>query len=158
VLLVMWMGQLLIKLMPTIDIPFDLGGGLNVPTLGFTVVIVSVATLISGAVPALVSARADLNDTLKEGGRVGGAGTNSHHLRGLLVTAEVALAMVALIGAGLFFRSFENARDVQSGFDMTNMSMSQFYLSNAGYSGEEQHLFCRNLRERMEARSPASSE
>jgi ABC-type antimicrobial peptide transport system permease subunit len=36
VLLVMWMGQLLIKLMPAMDIPRDFGGGLNVPTLGFT--------------------------------------------------------------------------------------------------------------------------
>ena len=151
VLLVMWMGQSLIKLMPAIDIPLDLGGGLNLPTLGFTIVIVAVATLISGTVPALLSARADLNGTLKEGGRAGGAGTNSHRLRGLLVTAEVALAMVALIGAGLFFRSFENARNVQSGFEMTNMSMSQFYLSYAGYSGADQHLFCRQLRERMEA-------
>jgi predicted permease len=59
--------------------------------------------------------------------------------------------MVALIGAGLFFRSFRNATAVQRGFDMTNMSTSQFYLSNAGYSGQEQHLFCRKLRERMEA-------
>ena len=60
--------------------------------------------------------------------------------------------MMALVGAGLFFRSFQNARSVQPGFDMTNMSMSQFYLSNAGYSGQEQHLFCRGkLRERMEA-------
>jgi predicted permease len=150
VLLVMWMGQSLVKLMPAMDIPFDFGGGLNVPTLGFTVLIVALATLLSGTVPALLSARADLNEMLKEGGRVGSAGTNSHRLRGLLVTAEVALAMVAMIGAGLFFRSFENARGVQPGFDMTNMSMSQFYLSNAGYSGEGQHLFCRKLRERME--------
>jgi predicted permease len=151
VLLVMWMGQSLVKLMPAIDIPLDLGGGVNVPTLGFTVMIVVVATLVSGTVPALLSARADLNVTLKEGGRAGGAGTNSHRLRGLLVTAEVALAMVALIGAGLFFRSFQNASGVRPGFDMTNVSMSQFYLSNAGYSGHEQHLFCRKLRERMEA-------
>jgi predicted permease len=151
VLLVMWMGQSLISLMPAIDIPFDFGGGLSLPTLGFTVVIVAVATLVSGTVPALLSARADLNETLKEGGRGGGAGTQSHRLRGLLVTAEVALATVALIGAGLFFRSFRNASGVQPGFDMTNMSMSQFYLSNAGYSAQEQHLFCRKLRERMEA-------
>src|SRR5215472_11965005 len=87
VLLVMWMGQSLVKLMPAIDIPLDLGGGLNVPTLGFTVAIVVIATLVSGTVPALLSARADLNVTLKEGGRAGGAGTNSQHLRGLLVTA-----------------------------------------------------------------------
>ncbi len=151
VLLVMWMGQSLISLMPAMDIPFDFGGGLNLPTLGFTVVIVAVATLVSGTVPALLSARADLNETLKEGGRGGGAGTHSHRLRGLLVTAEVTLATVALIGAGLFFRSFQAASSVQPGFDMTNMSMSQFYLSNAGYSGPEQHLFCRKLRERMEA-------
>ena len=151
VLLVMWMGQSLSKLMPAMDIPWDLGGGLNVPTLGFTVMIVVVATLASGTVPALLSARADLSETLNEGGRAGGTGTNSHHLRGLLVTAEVAMAMAALIGAGLFFRSFHNASSVQPGFDMTNMSMSQFYLSNAGYSAHEQHLFCRKLRERMEA-------
>jgi predicted permease len=151
VLLVMWMGQSLVSLMPAMDIPFDFGGGLNLPTLGFTVVIVVVATLLSGTVPALVSARADLNEMLKEGGRGGGAGTRSHRLRGLLVTAEVALAMVALIGAGLFFRSFQNASGAQPGFDMTNLSMSQFYLSNAGYSGQEQHLFCRKLQERMQS-------
>ncbi len=150
VLLVMWMGQSLVLLMPAMDIPFDFGGGLNLPTLGFTVVIAAVATLVSGTVPALLSARADLNETLKEGGRGGGSGTQSHRLRGLLVTAEVALAMVAVIGAGLFFRSFQNASGVQPGFDMANMSMSQFYLSNAGYSGQEQHQFCRKLRERME--------
>ena len=149
VLLVMWMGQSLSKLMPAMDIPLDLGGGLNLPTLLFTVGIVVVATLASGTAPALLSA--DLSETLNEGGRAGGAGTNSHRLRGLLVTGEVAMAMVALIGAGLFFRSFQNASSVQPGFDMTNTSMSQFYLSNAGYSGHEQHLFCRKLRERMEA-------
>ena len=151
VLLLMWMGQSLVRLMPAMDIPFDFGGGLNVLTLGFTLAIVVVATLVSGTIPALWSARADLNETLKESGRAGGVGGRSHRLRGLLVTGEVALAMVAVIGAGLFFRSFQNARDVQPGFDMTNMSISQFYLSNAGYSGEEQHLFCRKLRDRMEA-------
>ncbi len=151
VLLVMWMGQSLSKLMPAMDIPFDLGGGLNVPTLGFTVGIVVLATLAAGTVPAMLSARTDLSETLNEGGRAGGAGTNSHRLRGLLVTGEVAMAMVALIAAGLFFRSFHNASSVQPGFDMTNMSTSQFYLSNAGYSAQEQRLFCRKLRERMEA-------
>jgi predicted permease len=137
--------------MPAMDIPWDLGGGLNVPTLGFTVAIVMIATLASGTAPALLSARADLTETLNEGGRAGGAGTKSHRLRGLLVMGEVAMAMVALIAAGLFFRSFHNASSVQPGFDMTNLSMSRFYLSNAGYSAHEQRLFCRELRERMEA-------
>ena len=60
-------------------------------------------------------------------------------------------AFLSFTRAGLFFRSFHNASSVQPGFDMTNLSMSRFYLSNAGYSAHEQHLFCRKLRERMEA-------
>ncbi len=66
-------------------------------------------------------------------------------------SAEVALAMVALVGAGLFYRSFKNASGIEPGFDRTNISVSQFYLSNAGYSAEEQRAFCRTLRERLES-------
>ena len=58
----------------------------------------------------------------------------------------MALAMVALIGAGLFYRSFQNASAIQPGFDRANISVSQFYLSYAGYSAQEQQDFCRVLR------------
>ena len=152
VTLVLWMGQSLLLLVPIADIPLDLGGGLSLPTLGFTLLIAVVATLLSGTVPALLIARSGLNETLKEGGRSGGAGADSHRLRGLLVVSEMALAMVALIGAGLFYRSFQNASGIQPGFDRTNISVSQFYLSNAGYSAEEQRDFCRVLRERLESK------
>ncbi|MGA2181548.1 MAG: ABC transporter permease [Bryobacteraceae bacterium] len=150
VLLVLWMGQSLLLLTPVADIPLDVGGGLNLPTLGFTLLIAVVATLLSGTAPALLVARSNLNETLKEGGRSGGAGSGSHRLRGLLVVCEMALVMVALVGAGLFYRSFRNASAIAPGFDRTNISVSQFYLSNAGYSAREQHDFCRKLRERME--------
>ncbi len=149
--LVLWMGQLLLSLTPVVDIPLDFGGGLNLPTLGFTLLIAVVATLLSGTVPALLTARSDLNETLKEGGRSGGAGSGSHRLRGLLVVSEMSLVMVALIGAGLFYRSFKNASGIEPGFDRTNTSVSQFYLSNAGYSAQEQWDFCRKLRERLES-------
>jgi predicted permease len=151
VIMVMWMGQSLSFLMPPVDLTFDLGGGVNLPTLGFTFLIVVVATLVAGTAPALLTCRADLNETLKEGGRSGAAGTHSQRMRGLLVVAEVALAMVALTGAGLFFRSFRNAGSIRPGFNMANVSVSQFYLSNAGYSAQEQHQFCRTLRERLQA-------
>jgi len=59
---------------------------------------------------------------------------------------------VALIGAGLFYRSFRNASDIQPGFDQTNISVSQFYLSYAGYTAEEQRDFCRTLRQRLESK------
>ena len=153
VTLVLWMGQSLLFLVPIADIPLDLGGGLNLPTLGFTLLIAVVATLLSGTVPALLTARSGLSETLKEGGRSGGSSSGSHRLRGLLVVFEMALAMVALIGAGLFYRSFQNASGIQPGFDRTNISVSQFYLSYAGYSAVEQRDFCRTLRERLEAKA-----
>jgi predicted permease len=151
VTMAVWLGQSLSFLVPAVDIPLDFGGGLNLPTLGFTLLITLVATLLCGAVPALLTARSGLNETLKEGGRSGGAGCGSHRLRGLLVVCEMTLVMVALIGAGLFYRSFKSACGIAPGFDQTNISVSQFYLSNAGYSAKEQRDFCRTLRERLEA-------
>jgi predicted permease len=149
--LMAWMGKSLLLLLPAMDIPLDVGGGLSVPTLGFTLLIAVAATLLSGTVPALLTARSGLDETLKEGGRSGAVGSGSHRLRGLLVVAEMSLAMVALIGAGLFYRSFRNASGIQPGFNRTNISVSQFYLSYAGYSAQEQRDFCRVLRERMES-------
>jgi predicted permease len=64
---------------------------------------------------------------------------------------EMALTVVALVGAGLFFRSFQRASVIDRGFDLTNISVSQFYLSNSGYSAAEQRQFCRLLRQRLEA-------
>ena len=58
---------------------------------------------------------------------------------------------MAVVGAGLFLRSFRNASRIEPGFDTRNVVVSQFYLSNSGYSAEEQWAFCRTLRERMEA-------
>ena len=151
VLLVIWMGRSLVLLLPPMDLTLDIGGGLDWQTLGFTLLVVVVATLLSGLVPALLSVRKDLNSSLNEGGRGGIGGVRSHRLRGLLVGVEVALAMVALVGAGLFVRSFRNASRIDPGFDTKNVSMSQFYLSNAGYSADEQRWFCSTLRQRMEA-------
>ena len=149
-LAVVWTGQWLNRLLPPVDFPIDLRGGLNWPTLGFTLAVVVVATVASGLPPALLSTRGDLSRALNEGGRGGIGGTRSHRLRGLLVGIEVALAMVAVVGAGLFLRSFRNARRIEPGFDTRNVVVSQFYLSNAGYTAEEQWAFCRTLRERME--------
>jgi predicted permease len=151
VLLVLWMGRSLNQLLPRVDFPFDLHGGLSLSTLGFTLLVVLLVTVAAGLIPALISIRGNLSQTLNEGGRSGIGGTRTHRLRGLLVGVEVALAMVALISAGLFLRSFGNASRIEPGFNTRNVSVSQFYLSNAGYTAEEQRSFCRRLRERMEA-------
>jgi len=148
--MVVWMGQALNRLMPRVDFPIDFGGGLTWRTAGFTLLVVAVATAASGLAPALLSVRGDLRNALNEGGRSGMSGPRSHRLRRLLVAVEMALAMVALVGAGLFLRSSRNASRIEPGFETRNVVVNQFYLSNAGYSAEEQRTFCRVLRERME--------
>ena len=149
-ILVLWMSQSLRLLLPPTDLALSPAGALNLDTFGFTFLIAVAATVISGTAPAVLAARADLNEVLKEGGRSGTFGRHSHRLRSVLVYAEVGLATVALIGAGLFFRSFQNASGIQPGLDMSHVSVSQFYLSYAGYSADEQRRFCRMLRQRME--------
>jgi len=150
-LLMIWMQNSLNRLLPQVDFPFDLQGGFSIATLGFAVLIVVVVTVAAGLVPALLSIRGNLSQTLNEGGRSGIGGSRTHRLRGMLVGVEVALAMVALISAGLFLRSFGNASRIAPGFNTKNVSVSQFYLSNAGYTAQEQRSFCRRLRERMES-------
>jgi predicted permease len=151
VFLMLWLGNALIALLPRQDIPLDFGGGISLPTLGFTIAIAVLASLLSGTAPAFLLVRSKLNETLKEGGRSGGSGTRTHRVRTALVVAEIALATVALVGAGLFYHSFRNACAVRPGFDMARVSVSQFYLSYAGYSAQEQWQFCRTLRDRLEA-------
>ena len=150
VLVTSLMEKSLNRLLPAVDFPFDLRGGLSLPTLGFTLLVVLVVTIAAGLAPALLSVRSDVNRVLNEGGRSGIGGTRSHKLRGLLVGVEIALAMVALVSAGLFLRSFRNASLIDPGFYTRNVAVAQFYLSNAGYTAEEQRTFCRRLRERVE--------
>jgi len=150
VLVLFWMGKSLNRLLPAIDFPFDIRGDLSWTTLGFTILVVFAVTIVSGLAPALLSVRGDLTEALNEGGRSGTSGTRSHRMRALLVGVEVALAMVALVSAGLFVRSFRTASRIEPGFDTRNVVVSQFYLSNAGYTAQEQWAFCRTLRERME--------
>jgi putative ABC transport system permease protein len=73
--------------------------------------------IVFGIIPALQSARPDLVASLKEGGRSATAGGRAQRLRSMLVVAEVALAVILLVGAGLFTGSFVRLMRVDPGFD-----------------------------------------
>ena len=89
---------------------------LDLRVLAFTVVLCLATSVLAGLVPALQMTRPNLAEVLREGGR-GGAGTQrSRRTRGVLVVAEVALAVVLLVGAGLLLRSFVRLLDVDPGF------------------------------------------
>lgn len=149
--LALWARPLLAYLTPPMELPILMDIPINATILGFSVLICVVAALVSGLVPALHAVRSDLVDALKEGGRSGTAGGGTHRMRDLLVVGEVALALVALVGAGLFAKSFRSATATDPGFDPKNVLVAKFYLTPSGYSGAQQRAdFMQRLRERLE--------
>lgn len=150
-LLAAWTSQALGYMTPPTNMPVKLQADLNGNILLFTAVVGLVACLASGIAPALHAASVDLNLTLKEGGRGTTGSKGSHRVRGLLVASEVALALIALVSAGLFARSFEIARKLDPGLNPEHVVVSHLQLGTAGYSVAERRLFCEGLRERLEA-------
>ncbi len=146
-----WLRGSLKWLMPTSATPTLVDPTLNLGVFAFTEALAVVVAALSGLAPALHAARTSVDEALKEGGRSGAAGASSQKLRAALVVAEVALAVVALVGAGLFVKSFETAKSINPGFDAHNVVIGAFHLSTAGYNQEQSESFCRRLRERLEA-------
>lgn len=146
-----WVSGSLQSLLPPGHFPIALDAHLNGRILAFTVLLCIAAAVLSGLAPAFQSARGGLNEGLKEGGRSGSGGQGSHRLRGILVVSEVALAMVALVCAGLLVRSFEASQRINPGFDPDHVLLSRFYLTTSGYDLEQRKEFCQRLRQRLEA-------
>ena len=149
--LAMWMSQSLGYLIPQTGLPISLDVQMSGDVLVFTMLVCVVASVVSGMAPALQIARLDLNGTLKEGGRSGSPGAHSQRVRNLLVVSEVAMALVAVIGAGLFARSFQLARRIDPGFDTHGVLVANLYLSTAGYKVPDRIEFCAQLRQRLES-------
>ena len=83
----------------------------------FTILLTMVVSVICGIAPALQAGKTNLQEALQSGARSATAGLRGRRLRGFLVSAEVALALVLLIGAGLLMRSFVQLLQVEPGFD-----------------------------------------
>ncbi len=99
--------------------------------LGVTAIISLVAGVGFGIVPALHATRRDLRASLTAGAWT--TGVTRARLRGALVTAECALAVVLLIGAGLLLRSFIRLRSVDLGFHVGNVVTFSVDLPNTRY-------------------------
>lgn len=102
--------------------------GLNLWVLTFTFVIAVVAGIVSGSLPARNSLRIDMNTNLKEGAKA--AGSARGRVRDLLVVAEISLALVPLVGAGLLIRSFNHLLGVDPGFRADHLLTIQVTLPN----------------------------
>ena len=111
------------------------GSGISVDwrVLVFTLVLATLTGILFGLVPALHASRADLGATLKEAGSRTGSGRRQNRARGALVVAEMALAIVLLVGAGLLIRTFLALHQVPPGFDPHNVLTMNTSLTGSQY-------------------------
>jgi putative ABC transport system permease protein len=108
--------------------------------------------LIFGLAPALQTSKTDLNESLKEGGRNSGAGASRHRLRNVLVTAEVAMTMVLLIGAGLLMKTVVKLQAVNTGFNPQQVLTMNMSLPQIKYPKRENIInFYQQVIDRIEA-------
>lgn len=101
--------------------------------LSFTLLISFLTGIVFGLVPALRASRPGLVDDLKESGASERGLGRTFNLKNLLVTGQVALSCVALVGSGVFLRSLGEATQVDLGFEPSGLAMMTFDLSRQGY-------------------------
>ena len=114
------------------DIRIDRG------VLGFTLLISLATGVIFGLMPALQSAKPNLNESLKEGERGSTEGFQRNRLRSLLVVTQIALAMMLLTGAALMLQSFLRLQGVNPGFDVNRVLTMQLNLPESRYTNQQQ--------------------
>jgi putative ABC transport system permease protein len=91
--------------------------------------VVAVGTgILFGLIPAFASAKPELTEALKEGGRSSTSGVSRNRLRNSLVVAEISLALVLLVGAGLLLKSYARVQNIDPGFDRRNVLTAEIDL------------------------------
>ena len=117
----------------------------------FTAAIAAGAGLLVGIAPALAAGRNDLQAALKDSSRGVAGGTLRRRLRATLVVAEVALAVVLTVGAGLLLRSFATLLSVDPGFRAENLLTLQVQLPRRLATPDARRSFYASLFERLDA-------
>jgi putative ABC transport system permease protein len=124
--------------------------GLDLQALAFTLGLSLLTGLLFGLAPAWQATRMDVNEALKQSGARSGA--SHHRLQNALVVAEVALALVLTVGAGLLIQTFYRLRQVDVGFRVENTLTMQTRLSRSRYMDHAKRtVFYQQTLERVRA-------
>jgi predicted permease len=115
---------------PEVD-PLTIVVAPDIRVFAYVLLLVLLAVLVFGLVPALQATRPDVNSALKEGGQVG---VSRSRLRGTLVGVQVAVSMILLVTAGLLLRGLSHARSVDPGFAVDSVTTLTFDLHAEGYT------------------------
>jgi len=127
VLLAIWAIDLL-RMIGAQTVPRLREVNLDLSVLAMTFGVAVVTGILFGLVPAIVSAKPELTEALKEGGRGSTGGAHRNRLRNALIVAETVLALVLLIGAGLLVKSFVRLQNVSPGFNPHNVLTAEISL------------------------------
>jgi len=139
-LLIAWasLGPLLKLSAGTVPKVFDVS--LDPAVLAFTLGMSILTGLIFGIAPAMRTTRQDLRGTLNEGSRGSTAGPGHHRLRGSLISMEIALALLLLVGAGLLLRSFSRLQEIPPGLQPDHLFVADLPISQSTYARPEQRF------------------
>ena len=151
-LLAYWAVDGLLPFIPAGLLPGYADVGVNGRVFAFSFTLALAAGAICGLAPALLSARQDITDALRDGAHTASASglgrIRRPGMHQLLVTVEVALALVLLVAAGLMVRTFQGQLRVSPGFDPTAVLTARLALP-ARYTPEQRALFATELARRL---------
>jgi putative ABC transport system permease protein len=133
-----WWGIDLLRVFGPQDVPRLASAAINGRVFLFTFVAAIFSTLVFALIPALQLTQPNISESLQAGSR-GAVGPESHHLRRILVVAQVALSLLLLAGAGLLIKTFANLRATKPGFDPSHAAVVQLILPKAKYPEPEKH-------------------
>jgi len=124
----------------------------------FAAAVTTVATILFAIVPAMRSISTDPNDALKEGGRANTGGMHGNRSRSVLVVAEIALAVMLALAAGLVIKSFGRLTRVDPGFHADRVLTLNARIGGPAYEkGAAQIAFWRRLVEQASAKRSIAS-
>jgi putative ABC transport system permease protein len=129
--------ELMRNAIPPNDIPYLIHWELSATVLIYTIGLAIFTGVLFGLAPALQTATLNLQTALREGGRGSGGIGPRARLRSALVVCEIALALILLVGASLFVRSFLNLRNADPGFDVAPLMTLRLYMSGDAYVRED---------------------
>jgi putative ABC transport system permease protein len=146
-----WSLQFFLALSP-IQLPRIEDIAIHAPVIAFTLALALLTALLFGLLPALQTARLDVNESLKQSTRSATSGAGGRRLRNFIVVLEIGLSLVLLTGAGLLARSFQHLRSVRSGFDPRGVLTFEIALPERKYpSYKERQLFFTQLEAALRA-------
>jgi predicted permease len=147
----LWTAHLLGSFLPMITLPLDIDGHVNSTVLLATFLVAALTAGLSGAVPALRASALTPVSVLKGESSSTTASFAKSRLAAALAAAQIALSLVLLTCAGLFFRSLVNAQSINPGFDPEHVYLVSYDVKPLGYTTTRAIEFDRQILQRVQA-------